>query len=376
MALITAWSISTSLETWLCEYHLPRINLGSLQGLCKPRAADMPFPILELPLELRNMIYREIVLSHEDENIMRKGFHWLSEYEEVKEEKASRRNDAANFLLTNKQLNFEASRILSEERCYRNFITWRTVDAPVTTVADDEVPLRHSSPFELLWTIRNLEIIMPEPLIHRPYGTEDIDFAIAGDDHDAKDTGVFCNDLASYGRRLKNVVVYLSCECSREDPFWLRSLRVGRDWQRCFPTERLVRHLAPLERLRARRLRFVHKCKSPVIVEIQPILRNLVGTVQSSNPVEPLSKDQSDWRSLREEARQKGLLGCIRWPLRGALMNMSSCFTDSRLFNTQGKAFQAQYQDQLQRLRASLNEHTWDEDSMLTVAGPRFSELI
>ncbi|KAI4266433.1 MAG: hypothetical protein L6R38_008743 [Xanthoria sp. 2 TBL-2021] len=335
----------------------------------------MPFPILELPLELRNMIYREIVLSHEDENKMRKGFQWLSEYEEVKEAKASRRNDAANFLLTNKQLNFEASRILLEERYYRNFITWRTVDAPVTTVADDEVPLRHSSPFELLWTSRNLEIIMPEPLNYRPYGTEDLDFATAGDDHDAKNTGVFCNDLASHGRRLKNVVVYLPCECSREDPSWLGPLRAGRDWQRCFPTERLLRHLAPLRRLRARRLRFVHKCKSPVIAEIQPILRNLVGTVQSSNPVEPLSKDQSDWCSLREEARQKGLRGCIRWPLHGALMNMSSWFTDSRLFDKQGKAFQAQYQDQLQYLRALLKEHTWEEDLMLSVTGPLLSEL-
>ncbi|KAL9014827.1 MAG: hypothetical protein Q9180_008919, partial [Flavoplaca navasiana] len=140
----------------------------------------MPFPILKLPLELRNMIYRDIVLSQEDEKEMKIGFRWyeLAYAPDVLEAKKARRKDAANFLLTCRQISFEASYILSEERYYRvdNEHTW--LRAGEMKVPDDEMPLydagqikqpshgireSHTPPLDVLPLIRNLDISVAEP---------------------------------------------------------------------------------------------------------------------------------------------------------------------------------------------------------------------
>ena len=82
------------------------------------------------------------------------------------------------------------------------------------------------------------------------------------------------------------------------------------------------------------------------------------------------------WYDLRLEARQKGLAQRCTWQLEQAQINMSSWFTDSRLLDIWGKEFRPQYQDNLQELRVILDEGTWDEDLMSSVAGPLLQELI
>ncbi|KAI4217798.1 MAG: hypothetical protein LQ349_009020 [Xanthoria aureola] len=348
----------------------------------------MPFPILHLPLELRNMIYRYAVLSHDDEIEVKGGFIWASKIDDEAEANASRRSDAANLLLTNKQLSFEASTILSEERYYQNDIVWGTFYAPNIKAAYDEIPLRCSSPFELYPKIRNIDIIVPQlrPVrlssighSHTCHGCEqrEVEISHACDDRYTKLTGVVCNDLASCSPRLRNVVVHLPCECTTWDFALFGQVRASSDSQRCFPAERLERALAPIRRLRVRRLRFIHKCQSPTVVaEILPILQDLIATVQSSNPVAPLSKDERVWYDARLEARQKGLEQRCQWDLDRAQLNMSSWFTDSRLLDCWGKEFRPQCQDNLQELRVILDAGTWNEDLMSSVAGPLLSELI
>ncbi|KAL8644513.1 MAG: hypothetical protein Q9226_007726 [Calogaya cf. arnoldii] len=150
------------------------------------------------------MIYRELMLSNEDETEMKTGNppYMKSQLQEVKEARKSRRNDGASLLLTNRQLQFEASKVLVEERYYRTDLAYTVIDGPRLTVADDEVPLYHSSPFELLSTIRNIQISLAEMFNHRPYGKLDIKYALGNDDIDAKHTHMFCNDLASHAGRL------------------------------------------------------------------------------------------------------------------------------------------------------------------------------
>lgn len=355
------------------------------QDLCRPWPARMPFPILHLPLELRNMIYRHAVLSHDDDNEVKGAFGWASKLDAAAEPNASRRSDAANLLLTNKQLSFEASRILSEERYYRNDTLWGIFYALKIEVAYDELPLRCSSPFELYSKIRNIDIIIPGLWTYRPSTIQhlqtnseykDLEFTYGWEDYQTKLIGVVCNDLASCSRRLQNVVVHLPCECTTVDSCLFGRVRESSDSQRCFPAERLERALAPFRRLRARRFRFILKCHSPFVAEILPILQDIVATVQSSNPVAPLSKDERVWYDLRLEARQKGLEQRCTWHLEQAQINMSSWFTDSRLLEIWGKEFRPQYQDNLQELRVILDEGTWDEDLMSSVAGPLWSELI
>ncbi|KAI4275236.1 MAG: hypothetical protein LQ337_003375 [Flavoplaca oasis] len=353
----------------------------------------MPFPILNLPLECRNMIYRDVMLSQEDENEMKTGFRWyeLAYAPDVLEAKKARRKDAANFLLTCRQVRFEASYILSEERYYRvdNEYTW--LHAGEMKVPDDEMPLydagqtkppgheireSHTPPLDLLPLIRNLDISVAEPYSRRPNGILHLETALRFDDISDKNLGVLCSDLVSHAHRLKNLVIYIPCECSREPAYWIRRVRADGDWQRCFSVERLARQLAPLRRLRVRRIRFVQKCHSPYIAEIQPLLQDIAATVRSSRPVEPLSRDWNDWWDLRCEAHKKGMPGYSSFLVTAALHSMSSWFTDSHPLDSLGKSYQDQYRDHLQALREGLDHHTWDEDLMLTVIGSPCTDLI
>ena len=353
----------------------------------------MPFPILDLPVELRNMIYRDIMLSQEDEDIIKTGFRWdeLAYSPDVLEAKKARRKDAANFLLTCKQVSLEASYILSEERYYRvdNEYTW--LRAGEMKVPDDEMPLydavrtesaiheiawSHSPPLDLLPLIRNLEISVTEPYSRRRNGILDLETALETDDFSAKNLGVLCSDLVSHAHWLRSLVIYIPCECSREPASWLRRLRENGDWQRCFSLERLARQLAPLRRLRVRHFRFVQKCHSPHIAEIQPLLQDIMATVQSSRQVDLLGEDWNDWWNLRCEAHQKGMPSFSSYHVVGALHSMSSWYTDSHQFDRWGKSYRDQYQEYLQALRAELETHSWDEELMLPVVGPLSAELV
>ncbi|KAL8864111.1 MAG: hypothetical protein Q9198_010083, partial [Flavoplaca austrocitrina] len=133
----------------------------------------MPFPILNLALELRNMIYRDVMLSQEDENEMKTGFRWyeLAYAPDVLEAKKARRKDAANFLLTCRQ--------------------------------------SHTPPLDLLPLIRNLDISVAEPYSRRPNGILNLETALKCDDISDKDLGVLCSDLVAYAHQLRNLVIYI-----------------------------------------------------------------------------------------------------------------------------------------------------------------------
>ncbi|KAL8851717.1 MAG: hypothetical protein Q9221_003327 [Calogaya cf. arnoldii] len=335
----------------------------------------MPFLILELPLELRNMIYREVMLTNENEKDMKRDWTWyvFKQTEEAKEMRKSKRKAAENWLLTNRQLNFEASKVLTEERYHRANLTGCPINTLRIETVDDELQLRYSSWSQLYSTVRNLELTVAEMFNqYGPYGPTDLDVVLKSDDIDVKQADIFCNDLVSHCGRLQNLVVYLPCQCSREHNTGHQAgtsppVVEGKDrTKRCFPVERLKGYLAPLRRLRAQRLRFVHKCKSPVIAEIQPILQSLVATVQSSNPIEPLSKDQSDFYGLRLEA-QRQCLDKFLWHFDQAMHNLSSEYTDSRVVDRSGNTFQFQFEHHMKHMQKLLVDHWFDDDLMLSV---------
>lgn len=79
------------------------------------------FPFLDLPLEVRNMIYRKIVLSQRDDTGMARLYQaygaLVPRIPKVDDPKHKlKRDDAMNLMLTSTQVRIEASQILMEER--------------------------------------------------------------------------------------------------------------------------------------------------------------------------------------------------------------------------------------------------------------------
>ncbi|KAL8851718.1 MAG: hypothetical protein Q9221_003328 [Calogaya cf. arnoldii] len=332
---------------------------------------------MKLPLELRNMIYREIVLSQIDDTGLKK--LWHDHWNRVRGPKPKdqghelRRNDALNLMLTNTRIKDEASAILSKERFLRSTILWGSFGRAMVTVADDEIPLRSLHPVELLRASRNIEISIPSAW--RYYHYIDLKWhAPIGDCDDHFEPGqaevlsVLCNNLASQAQRLKSVLVYLPCYCSTDCPTASYDHMDKKDSQRCFPANGLAPILEPLLRIRARRIRFVHGCKSPVIAELHAVFEDLIATVESSTPVLPLSYDEIEWCDLWQEAHQR----VCPWELSDHLLEawcyMNSRFTQLRPPRVEPAMYQDKYRHHLQEARTFLETHKWDEDSMSAVA--------
>ncbi|KAL8990443.1 MAG: hypothetical protein Q9169_008123, partial [Polycauliona sp. 2 TL-2023] len=129
----------------------------------------MPFRILDLPLELRNMIYREIMLSQIERPTlaaMYDKYSWKDDDYKFAtesrgyEKRKSRHDDAINFILTSAKIKAESSAILSEERVLRILVPdMDEFRRNIVNVAVDELSLGIPS-LELLQTTRNLEMII------------------------------------------------------------------------------------------------------------------------------------------------------------------------------------------------------------------------
>ncbi len=288
----------------------------------------MPFPILELPLELRNMIYREIMLPPVDDAEMKRLYHedWkTATYEEEveryrkvwetapngeeivsyykdwetatndEEVEKLRQYHTTKLLLINKQIKAEACKLLSEEHYYQSFVPPYSV---YSGYPDLENPLKDLPPFELLPMVRNTQLTLPVEWVSTKFlGYQDYH-------HDlfANLLGVPCNDLASESPRLKNLTVYLPCGCPDYSEFVAGYRRAAN--MQCFCPDKVAALLAPIRRLRARSIRFVLDCTPQVIAELQPIFQDITAIVQSSEPVEPLTSRQKEWFELRLEAKR------------------------------------------------------------------------
>ncbi|KAL8995825.1 MAG: hypothetical protein Q9169_004515 [Polycauliona sp. 2 TL-2023] len=320
----------------------------------------MPFPMLELPSELRNMIYREIVLSQvKDPGLARLyddyGFDTRKPGEHHNKPK---RDDAMSLMLTNKQINAEACALLSEERFFQSSINWGNFVHNIVNMADDEIALGRLSPIELLRTSRNMEIIISsEWLLYHTLGIglEPLTYGYSAYNH-AEALSVLCNSLASQSLRFKNVVVAMPCYCTAPDFMAKYELTPRTDKHRCFPADGLEHLLAPLGRLRAHRIQFVHECESPHTAELHAIFHGVAATVQSLTPMTGVSKEESEWSNLWQEANLNRPSTPVVYKLKEAKDYLDKCSQGQQSVNEQGM-WRERCQQCLQAARHWLEEH-------------------
>ncbi|KAL8767732.1 MAG: hypothetical protein Q9209_005818 [Squamulea sp. 1 TL-2023] len=324
----------------------------------------MPFLFLELPLELRNMIYREVVLFNVSDAEMKRRYHAECTMENNEDEvKRLKRNHTKNLQLANRQIKTEASKVQIEERYYQSEVDPMRWSSPKTW-EDLDQPLCHLPPFEALPTVHNVEIIIPGAFFGSHYSADCQNYWSV---LTTKLLSVLCDDLASQCLRLRNVVVYLPCECAH-DHRWIVQHRRGSNWQRCFRADGLAWLLDPIGRIRSRNIRFVHECKSPVIAELQPVFWEFIAMVQSSMPAASLPEKHNDWLALRLEAKRRGQYERIKEDMRQAWMYMDDwlLFPPPGLPEVEWMTFQYNFE----KARDNLEACNWNEELMLSVAAP------
>ncbi|KAI4275235.1 MAG: hypothetical protein LQ337_003374 [Flavoplaca oasis] len=336
----------------------------------------MPFPILDLPLEIRKMIYREIVLSLRDQTGMARLYHaygaLLLQKPKIENPKHKlRRKDAMNLMLTNTQTRIEASQVLMEERFLRSIIRWGCFAHNIVDVANDEIPLYRLHPNELLSTIQSLEIVVPNAWYF--YDAKDrVPWAQLDNSFEyglARTLSVLCCTLASQGLGLKKILVYIPCYCS-SDNIYAKDDRENRIYkERCFPADGLARILEPIRKLRASRIRFVHQCTSPHIAELQGVFQDLTDAVQSSTTGTAVSKDETVWCNLWQEAqRRKPFSYTIERHLDEAWNYMNGCLTELDWPVVGPEMYPQKCRYHLEEARQDLERRFWDEELMSEVA--------
>ncbi|KAL8903310.1 MAG: hypothetical protein Q9171_007446 [Xanthocarpia ochracea] len=253
------------------------------------------------------MIYREITLPPVDDAEMKRLYHkgWETETNDKEVEKL-RQYHTTKLLLINKQIKAEACKLLSEEGYYQSFVPSYYVysgysDSVYTGCPDLEHPLKDLPPFELLSTVRNIQLTLPAAWV----STKLLDHQDRYIGLFAKLLSVPCNDLASESPQLKNLTVYLPCNRCAENHGFMAGYRRPAHLQ-CFHADKVAALLAPIRRLRARSIRFVLDCRSHVFAELQPVFQDIAAIVQSSEPIEPLTSRQNEWFELRLEAKRRG----------------------------------------------------------------------
>ncbi|KAL8921637.1 MAG: hypothetical protein Q9172_003885 [Xanthocarpia lactea] len=302
------------------------------------------------------MIFREILLPPVDDAEMKRLYHkrWETATNNEEVEKI-RKYHTTKLLLINKQFNAEACKLLSEERYYQSFVPSYLIYAGYSYsiysgYPDLEAPLKNLPPFELLPTVRNIQLTLPVAWV----STKLLDHQDHYIDLFAKLLSVPCNDLASESPRLRNLTVYLPCRCPENHGYKAGDRRPAH--LQCFHADKVAALLAPIRRLRARSIRFVLDCTSQVIAELQPVFQDIVAIVQSSKPIESLTSKQNEWFELRLEAKRRGFFEEISRELKSAWYDIGDRYRIRPYATVEEETYQFHMQRPRQRLEESLDE--------------------
>ncbi|KAL8740535.1 MAG: hypothetical protein Q9184_008476 [Pyrenodesmia sp. 2 TL-2023] len=249
------------------------------------------FPLLELPLELRRMVYRQILapggIDYHD-NIY--DVRWPVDFciegkwggtEEQYAAAVQYDKERADFLVASKQINAEGSAVfyddihtakvaihrrMSMDTIRSGFIGVMTMPTYLPRLRRIDICLRYS---------RSSDSICSHKMT----------------------TGHFtrlCHELAAQCHALTHVVFVLSCGCSGQMPQF--------DGPVCPTAEEFEQLLKPLERVRvSRSLQLKSSCK--LLERLQPVFDRSAAVVKSSDPVPELEGGELIWWQLMEKAR-------------------------------------------------------------------------
>ncbi|KAL8830839.1 MAG: hypothetical protein Q9170_005547, partial [Blastenia crenularia] len=255
-----------------------------------PRQREQSFPLMQLPLEIRRLIYWEILqftLPHieEDRVNLASSIH------------------RANFFATSKQTYFEATSVWYN----RHFFT-ATVGDFLSFEGEKGRPGMLTRLPAYLPKIHNLEIRIPDfGIVARGVGNK-----YRGNALRARNMAGFCHEIAAQCRGLREVRVKVLCLCC-PDP-------TGESSINNLPVKMFERLLKPLERVRARNIQFEAACENRVN-SLDPIFSRLAGVVRSLDPIPELEGNEKIWWDIKERAapfsigdsKLKGLLHEILW---------------------------------------------------------------
>ncbi|KAL8772944.1 MAG: hypothetical protein Q9209_001964 [Squamulea sp. 1 TL-2023] len=255
----------------------------------------MPFRLLDLPLELQSIVYREIVAPiTADEPLIGLTF---SEFYSRPEKQAFLTSDAATFLRTSKYINTQASQILWDKRVCeislaqdfsifqktRIITDWRSIGLP---------------PVEFMPKLRNIKICLRHCLFS--LRSEDYYFDQFLDENFA----LLCNELATRCHSLRNIVIDYPCLCRLRNS-WVNPITgVEEEHSDCLEPEPFVTFFKPIKRLRVINS-IALRCSCRAMDRIQPVFDDLTAICRSSELVEPLSDCYKAWFDLKQKDRSE-----------------------------------------------------------------------
>ncbi|KAL8800939.1 MAG: hypothetical protein Q9182_004821 [Xanthomendoza sp. 2 TL-2023] len=247
--------------------------------------------LLDLPLELQWMIYREVVAPFKDDDPL----SVVDYFYYCPRKKVFFTREAATFLRTCKHINHQASQVFWDKGVCEitllalNYYMYR----PETSKGITDWQSIGLPPKESLPQLRNLSISLR-------HGTKEYRF---GDPHEhflSENFAVLCHELATHCRRLKNVVIDIPCHCHYRKGFVNPSTDAESEDPDCMiEPEVLVRLIKPIRRIRVSKS-ITLRCSCHSMDKIQPVFDDLTAICKSSAAVEPHAGNQKVWFDLKE----------------------------------------------------------------------------
>ncbi|KAL8920851.1 MAG: hypothetical protein Q9208_006023 [Pyrenodesmia sp. 3 TL-2023] len=270
----------------------------SLSSRVEKQPQLKPFPLMQLPLELRQLVYGEMLRPNE------RDFHdsmfddcepdsesktWIIKEQEyavaVKDSK-----HRANLLATSRQVNAEASAVWYMTQYIKvHFLCGMEIDGNMSGMGA-VLPMPAYMP-----KVRNLHIHLEDTDVQRPSLTSS---------KTTKHFARLCHELSAHTHGLMNVVVEIPCICAMDDRRKILHSRPLTDHEsNCLPADEFEQLLKPLERLRvSRSIQLKSSCRNATEYQ-QPIFDRIATVVKSAEPIPELEGNELVWWNLMERAR-------------------------------------------------------------------------
>ncbi|KAL8920850.1 MAG: hypothetical protein Q9208_006022 [Pyrenodesmia sp. 3 TL-2023] len=252
------------------------------------------FPLMQLPIELRKMVYREMQRPSNRDHLDMMADQGQCPLDIVHAERAivlQESRHRANVFVINKRVHAEATEVWYDTHFFQAIIDWNLSIEGESGRLDSVLPMPAYLP-----KIRNLEIHLN--------GAEFLDlrdscFGSPGAGT-SKNFTRLCYELAAQSPRLRNVVLVVPCACS---PSKGSDFPLVEHEKKCIPVEDFEQLLSPLECLRVSQSITLESVCEKTVEHLQPVFDRLTALARTSQPVKDLEGNEKVWWDLNERAR-------------------------------------------------------------------------
>ncbi|KAL8980363.1 MAG: hypothetical protein Q9177_005904, partial [Variospora cf. flavescens] len=254
-----------------------------------------PFPHMQLPLELRELVYGQFLTPSERDyhdstfddcelDKIRKRFRIQAEERQVAVKDSKNR---ANLLATSKQVNAEATAVWYRTQYITVSINeWMTIGGSSSQLLPTYLP-----------KIRNLRTCLDHGML------VEMGLPRIHSHRTVKHLERLCYELAAYSHGLTNIIFEFPCICALKESGSGSGIPLTQEGSSCLPADMFQQLLKPLERLRASRsITFKCSCRNTARYQ-QPVFNKLAAVITSSEPVPNLEGPELVYWKLQERAR-------------------------------------------------------------------------